>query len=108
MQRDLREVIASQARMLEAKGMAKAELPDSRLAEIYAAQLDEARQLLDRDPCFDWIEVRHADLIAGDPDATRAISRLLGLSRGGEAMNAVIDPSLYRSRTTSSGLDREA
>lgn len=102
MERDLREVIASQTRMLEAIAGAKVDPPDSRLTGIYARQLDEARQLLDREPCFEWIEVRHADLIAGDRKAYRAICGLLGLSAGEEAMSAAIDPSLYRSREAAS------
>jgi hypothetical protein len=108
LERDLREVIASQTRMLEAIAQAKVDPPDSRLAEIYAQQLDEARQLLDREPCFEWIEVRHADLIAGDRNPIRAICRLLGLSAGDEAMSAAIDPKLYRSRAVASGPDGEA
>lgn len=98
MERDLREVIASQARMLTVRGQAQVGLPEARLAAIYAAQLDEARQLLERVPCFEWIEVRHAELIAAGQNAARAVSRFLALSQGAEPMRAAIDPDLYRTR----------
>jgi len=116
MQRDLREVIESQARMLDGRSDARSDpgadasrdLPDARLEEIYAAQLDETRELLDREPCFEWIEVRHADLIAGDRETTLAIRRLLNLSARDEAMREAIDPTLYRSRAAASISEPEA
>jgi hypothetical protein len=108
MQRDLSEVIDSQARMLEAGGHSRGVLPDSRLREIYATQLDEARRLLEQEPCFDWIEVRYADLIARGRQSIEAIERFLALPAASQAMNAAIDPSLYRSRETVPAADNEA
>lgn len=103
MLRNLREVIASQAQMLEARGRAPGSLSEARLTEIFAAQLEETRQTLDGDACFEWMEVQHADLIRDARSVARKVSRFLGLTGSAtstpvEAMTAVVDSSLYRVR----------
>jgi hypothetical protein len=114
MLRNLREVIASQAQMLEARGQPPGDLPEARLAEIFAAQLEETRQTLDCDACFEWMEVQYADLITDARSVALEVSRFLGLSPSHaapsaesahaatstavEAMSAVVDASLYRVR----------
>jgi hypothetical protein len=121
MVRDLREVIASQARMLAARGHSPADLPEVRLAQILAAQLDETRQILDKEACFAWMEVQHHELIQDSRRIASEVSRFLGLSRQPkspngtrtnsrtdavplepvEAMCAIVDEDLYRVRRRS-------
>ncbi len=99
MKRDLREVIASQARMLATTGQPQGELPEERLADIFAAQLDQARQTLDSNSCFEWLEVHHGDLIANGRDTAHEISRFLNLCNSIDAMSAVIDQALHRTHS---------
>jgi hypothetical protein len=106
MLRNLQEVIASQAQMLAETGQAAGELPPARLAEIFAQQLDETRGTLEREPCFAWLEVQHADLLDDAGKVASRVSRFLNLPDSAttpdtarcEAMSAVVDPNLYRAR----------
>ena len=106
MLRDLAEVIDSQARMLAARGQPAGKLPEARLAEIFAAQLDETRHTLEAGACFDWIEVQHGNLIEDGRVVAQRVSQFLGLCDPGsspdtariKAMGAVVDPALYRAR----------
>lgn len=101
MLRDLAEVIASQAKMFAALGRPAGGLTEARLAEIFAAQLDETRQTLAASACFSWIEVQHGDLMEDARSVALEVSRFLGLSESPatlEAMSAVIDRNLYRAR----------
>ena len=50
MQRDLVEVIASQRAMLQQQGRPAANLPDSKLAELFGNQLSQVRQWLAQNP----------------------------------------------------------
>lgn len=113
MLRDLHEVIASQAQMLAARGQPSGGLPNTRLAEIFAAQLDETRQTLAQDPCFEWIEVQHAHLIDDPRNVVLEVSRFLYLSDPAnsetlsqiDAMSAVVDADLVHTPKTTSLLD---
>ena len=98
MQRDFREVVASQSRMLAEGSQDRAPVPDERLAEIFRQQHEETKALLDLEPHFEWIGVRHADLFNNDELTVRRICRFLGLSNCIKAMRECVDPSLYRER----------
>ena len=101
--RALDEVIVSQEAMLAHRGAAGAGgLAPERLAEIYAAQLDEARHGLAavRRPTLD---VSHAALLRDAAPVAAAIDAFLdgGLDR--EAMARAVDPLLHRQRSESTG-----
>ncbi len=98
MRRDLREVAASQRAMLERRGAAADELPDERLIEILAVQLDEAERWARAQPRFDVLCVEHAALLT-DPKAGAArVERFLGGGLDVDAMAQVVDPALHRVR----------
>ncbi len=104
MRRDLREVAASQRAMLERRrtagtvGPAADELPDERLVEILAAQLDEVERWAQAQPRVDVLRVEHRTLLS-DPKAGAArVARFLGGGLDVEAMAKVVDPALYRVR----------
>lgn len=98
MQRDVREVVASQSRMLGGGQPGDDGLSQKRLAEVFSQQLEETRQLLEREKRFNWIAVRHADLFNDDELSVRRVCRFLGLSGCVEKMRKRVDPSLYRER----------
>lgn len=100
MERDINEVLKSQAAMLTRSGRAGAPLPPERLAAVYQAQLASVRQWLAERPCFRVQSVRYSELVATPSDSVHAVRKFL---RGGEdldaaAMIAAVDPSLYRNR----------
>jgi hypothetical protein len=99
MKRDLREVVASQTAMLEAAGQSAGTLPEARLVEIFSTQFKEARRTLDETPCFEWIEVEHADLLRGDDAAVERVAHFLDRPARTSDMAQVVDQGLYRSRS---------
>ena len=102
MQRDTREVVASQSRMLASTPSAQRTISDARLAEVFRQQLEETKELLEREAHFEWIGVRHADLFTDDELTVRRICRFLGLSGCVEIMRDCVDPGLYRERARES------
>lgn len=102
-ERALDEVIASQEAMLAHRGAAGAGgLAPDRLAEIYAAQLDEARRGLAA-ACRPTLDLSHAALLRDAAPVAAAIDAFLdgGLDR--EAMARAVDPLLHRQRSGSTG-----
>lgn len=100
MERDVGEVLKSQAAMLARSGRSGAPLPPERLAAVYQAQLASVRQWLSERPCFRVQPVRYADLVAS-PSATVSVIRNFlrcGSALDEAAMTASVDPSLYRNR----------
>lgn len=100
MERDIGEVLKSQATMLARSGRLGAPLPPERLAAVYRAQLASVRQWLADRPCFRVHPVRYAELVASPSQTVDAIRNFL---RGGKALDAAamvaaVDPTLYRNR----------
>jgi hypothetical protein len=97
MQRDLSEVLASQAKMLADRGEST-DTEDERMRQLYIGHLAQSRRLLSDRPCFESIEVHYRDALA-DPEGTaRKIQAFLGKGLNTRAMAAAINPDLYRNR----------
>lgn len=100
-ERRMDEVLASQRRMLARVAGHEPALPpgdDERLGRVFAAQLEEAKRWLERQPNLGWLALRHADLIA-DPEAQAArIDAFLGGGLDRSAMAAAVEPALHRVR----------
>lgn len=103
-ERDLREVIASQERMLARSGSAEAGAIDpSRLAAIFERQIAEAKAFLAARSDCALLALEHAALLRDPHAAAASIDDFLGggLDRG--AMAAVVDPALHRQRAGHAG-----
>ena len=97
MDRALHEVVASQDRMLERAG----ETPSAdleALAARFREHLAAVRRLLDRDACFEWLEVSYNRVVADPEHEAERVSRFLGGRLRADRMAAAVNPSLYRSR----------
>ena len=98
MERDLDEVLRSQAAMLGRSGKAGARLTDEQLKGVYEKQLAQANR---------WIEarnlpvvaIRYKDCIDSPRQAADAVNRFLGGGLDAAAMAGVVDPRLYRQRS---------
>lgn len=96
MRRDLHEVLASQAKMLERRGESS-HTDDAELLRMYEAHLEKAVFQLRFRPNFEALYVNYSDVI-GDPVAeARRIADFVG-GLEAEAMAGVVDGSLYRNR----------
>ena len=98
MQRDLIEIIASQRAMLEQQGRPAANLPDSKLAEIFGNQLSQVRQWLSQNPNFRVLHLQHRDVIEMPLNAAQQIATFLGGGLDPERMAEAVEPNLYRQR----------
>jgi len=98
MERELIEIIASQRAMLEQQGRPAANLPDSKLAEIFGKQLAEVRQFLFKNPNFRVLHLQHRDVIEMPLTVAQQIATFLGGDLDPKRMAAAVEPSLYRQR----------
>jgi hypothetical protein len=98
MQRELIEIIASQRAMLQQQGRPAANLPDSKLAEIFGKQLAEVRQFLSRNPNFQVLDLQHRYVIEMPLTVAQQIATFLGGDLDPKRMAAAVEPSLYRQR----------
>lgn len=103
MQRDLREVIDSQATMLKRSARAGAQLPADRLAAIYRQQLSSVDAWLAARPNFAVLRLEHRQVVHQPKEAARAVLEFLGEPADDarvQAMAAAVDPSLHRNRAS--------
>jgi len=98
MHRELVEIIASQRVMLQQQGRPTANLPDSRLAEIFGKQLAEVRQFLSKNPNFRVLDLQHRDVIEMPLMVAPQIATFLDGDLDPTQMAAAVQPSLYRQR----------
>ena len=98
MERDLREVVKSQATMLARAGKPGGALPPERLMAIYEQQLAQVRGWLAARPQFAVLAVRHAEMVRDPAGAAKAVAAFLGGGMDEAAMAAAIDPTLHRHR----------
>ena len=97
-ERDLREVVRSQAAMLERSGRRGGGLAPERLIAVFEAQEKQVRAWLDARRAFSVLRVRHADLVRDPAGQARSINAFLGGDLDEPAMASAVDPSLYRNR----------
>ena len=98
MQRDLHEVVKSQATMLARSGRAGGGLPPERLMAVYEQQLKAVDAWLAARPGFGVLRVPYAELVRG-PDAwVPRVADFLGRPLDRAAMRGAIDPALHRNR----------
>lgn len=102
MDRDLREVLASQRAMLARMGQAGAELSEDELRAQFERNNDQVKRWLRAQPNVELLEVEHRKAIA-DPEAcAAAVNAFLGGRLDEDAMAEAVDPSLHRQRVASS------
>ncbi|MGH0038567.1 MAG: sulfotransferase family protein [Myxococcota bacterium] len=99
MERDAREVVASQNRMLARSGDDAAGVSEARLIDLQERQATAGRTLLEEAPHFEWLPVSHAALLRDPMAVAREVVAFLGLDAPAAALAAVVDPRLYRERT---------
>jgi hypothetical protein len=95
--RNLSEVLASQAKMLERR-QKSSETDDARMRELFEADLWRAKYLLRHGPQFQWMELEHRDFLNEPEGQARRMRDFLALDLDIEKMAAVVDRSLYRNR----------
>ena len=96
MRRRTEIVLKSQAAMLTRLGEEGANLAPEKLARMYEHQLEQAKDYMDRQSCFEFIEVWYGAIIEYTRSQIEWINKFLGGELDVEAMSAAVDPSLRR------------
>lgn len=98
MQRDLREVIASETTMLLQRGQPvdTASVEHTRL--VYQQHLEKVEKFLANRRCFTAMTLNYRDALERPEEAAKRIRDFLGVPLDVEQMAHVADPSLYRNR----------
>jgi hypothetical protein len=98
MRRDIKEVLASQNKMLERSGKSGGGISDEQMEALFAAELAKCEKWLAEQPNFSVLSVVHRDMI---DDAATQVQKINDFLDGGldtEAMASTVDPALYRNR----------
>ena len=98
MRRDLKEVLASQNKMLERSGKSGGGIPDEQMEALFTAELAKCEKWLTEQSNFKVLYVSHRDMINDAATQVQKINEFLGGGMDTKAMVATVDPSLYRNR----------
>jgi hypothetical protein len=96
MHRNLREIVASQNKMLSRLGKPN-DLPDEAAIQLLGAQVKDAGFFLKR-PQFEVLELNYTDTLSGARGQAVRIAEFLGRPLDVEKMASVVDAQLYRNR----------
>ena len=97
MRRDLNEVLASQAKMLERRGEPN-EIDDTAMIELFENDLWKANYLLKKNPQFETLMIHYREVLDEPEAQARRLNDFLGGNYDVEKMAAAVDPTLYRNR----------
>ncbi len=98
MRRHLREILASQAKMLERRGEKADPADDEAMFHYFVRHIDEIQDYLGRNRCFETEYFFFREML-GDPlEQARRINAFLGIEKDVEQMASAVDGSLYRNR----------
>ena len=98
MRRNLEEVLASQAKMLERRGESH-DAPDDEMRKMYEQHLEKVGFQLRFRKNFDVLYLEYREALENPQEAAGKIANFLGRKLDLDAMAAVVDPSLYRNRS---------
>ena len=99
-ERDLNEILNSQARMLLRRGETLPDTPErrDRLKDAYAATLRQAKAFLRGRPGTGLMVLQRSEVLGNPAEAAAQIDAFLGGGLETSAMAAQVDPSLHRQR----------
>lgn len=98
MRREIREVLASQQKMLARLGRDAGGISDEKMAELFRAQLAKFDAWIAGQPQFRVLDVDYNRMVAEPRPLALAVNDFLGGTLDVERMVAVVEPELYRNR----------
>jgi len=98
MQRDLKEVLASQNIMLERSGKTGGAIPDEQMQALFKNELVKCEKWLAQQPNFKVLYINHRDMINRGTTLVQKINDFLDGGMDTSAMASTVDPTLYRNR----------
>lgn len=97
MRREMDEILASQAKMLENRGEEN-QVDNETMAVLFAKHLKQIEDWMNSQSNLKYIDVDYNNMLANPTPQVRKINRFLGGNLDEAAMLEVIDPQLYRQR----------
>jgi hypothetical protein len=103
MQRDLREVVASETTMLKKRGedaAASSSTPvdEEQTRAVYQQHLEKVHRFMANRSCFSTLTIGYRDALNRPQDAAKRMREFIGRPLDVAEMAAVADPALYRNR----------
>ena len=98
MQREMREILASQAKMLENRGEEN-KADDETMAKLFQKHIGQVEAWMQSQPNLKYIHVDYNAMLTDPQPHIEKIHAFLGGELDEAAMAAVVDPSLYRQRS---------
>ncbi len=98
MQRKMEEILASQKKMLIRQNKPTDNIPDEKMAQLYAKHLEDIKNWLNNQPNIDTCYVNYNEIIKNPHNYAEKINQFLLFPLNTDKMIAVIDNSLYRQR----------
>ena len=98
MRRHLREILASQAKMLARRGEEHDPSGDDAMFHYFVKHIDEIQDYLSRNACFETEYFFFREMLSQPIDQARRINEFLGTNRDVELMASAVDGKLYRNR----------
>ena len=98
MQRDIKEVLSSQKKMLGRLGKGDDNIPDDKMAKIYQEHLKQVNIWLSKQPNMEVLYVNYNTMVADPAESLHKVNTLLGGGLDVHTMAAVVDKELYRER----------
>ncbi len=97
MNRRMEEVLRSQRKMLERRGE-QSDISDEKLAELMAKHVAKVKAWITAQPNFRLLEVDYNQMLRDPQPYVRRLNTFLGGFLDEMAMEAVVNPDLYRNR----------
>jgi hypothetical protein len=98
LRRDLKEVLASQNKMLQRLGRNAATVPEDQMEELFRRQLAEFDRWIAGRRNFSILNVEYKEMVADPRPLCEQINRFLDGRLNLDAMVRAVDPNLYRNR----------
>ncbi len=97
--REIEEVLASQAKMLDRRGETH-ETDDAQMIKAYEQDLERARFVMRYRDCFQSLELKYTEVLQDPRAAATRIQEFLGMPLDIDRMAGVADRNLYRNRAS--------
>ena len=97
MNRNLDEILASQAKMLDRRGESS-ETSDDKMKELWEDHLWKIKYRIKRQSHFELIELHYKEVLGNPAGEAKRIRDFTGLDLDVEKMAGVVDEQLYRNR----------
>lgn len=98
MHRNVKEILASQKKMLERSGKPTDKVSDEKLADMYQKHLAKVESWLAAQPNVTILYINYNTIMQDPLSHLREVNQFLGNSLSEDKMAGMIDPSLYRQK----------